>query len=157
MADTEFELISIDDGWQAATCDAVAAQIRDAGINIKRTSCRARPSGTTGPKYPFSATEWNMRPLGVQILALAYSSGVAWNETAFANAEFDALLAEAMSIADADKRREVMAKIEKIMQDEGVLIQPYWRSLFRHAKPNVKGAEMHPTFEHHHYKWWLDA
>ncbi|MDZ4093288.1 MAG: ABC transporter substrate-binding protein, partial [Paracoccaceae bacterium] len=37
MADHEFELISIDDGWQTATCDAVAAQIRDAGINIKRT------------------------------------------------------------------------------------------------------------------------
>ncbi len=33
-ADTEFELISIDDAWQAATCDAVAAQIRDAGIRI---------------------------------------------------------------------------------------------------------------------------
>ncbi len=78
------------------------------------------------------------------------SGDAAWNETAFANAEFDALLAEAMSIADADKRREVMAKIEKLMQDEGVMIQPYWRSLFRHAKPNVMGADMHPTFEIHH-------
>ncbi|MEZ5912193.1 MAG: hypothetical protein R3D84_08200 [Paracoccaceae bacterium] len=29
-------LISIDDAWQANSCDAVAAQ-RDAGINIKRT------------------------------------------------------------------------------------------------------------------------
>jgi hypothetical protein len=48
LAETEFELISLDDDWQAATCDAVAAQIRDAGINIKRTVCRARPSGTTG-------------------------------------------------------------------------------------------------------------
>ncbi|MDP3961535.1 MAG: ABC transporter substrate-binding protein, partial [Pseudorhodobacter sp.] len=37
MADHEFELISVDDSWQAATCDAVAAQIRGAGINIKRT------------------------------------------------------------------------------------------------------------------------
>jgi peptide/nickel transport system substrate-binding protein len=98
-----------------------------------------------------------MRPLGVQILALAYKSGVAWNETAFNNAEFDTLLAEAMSIADADKRREVMAKIETIMQGEGVVIQPYWRSLFRHAKPNVMDADMHPTFELHLYKYWLDA
>ena len=98
-----------------------------------------------------------MRPLGVQILALAYKSGVAWNETAFANAAFDTLLAEAMSIADNDKRREVMAKIEQIMQDEGVLIQPYWRSLYRHHKKNVMGADMHATFEHHHYKWWMQA
>jgi peptide/nickel transport system substrate-binding protein len=156
-ADTEFELISIDDNWQAASCDAVAAQIRDAGINIKRTILPGSTFWNDWLKYPFSATEWNMRPLGVQVLALAYKGGVAWNETAFNNAEFDALLAEAMSLADDDKRREVMAKIEKIMQDEGVLIQPYWRSLYRHTKENVKGCEMHPTFEHHHYKWSIEA
>jgi peptide/nickel transport system substrate-binding protein len=33
-----------------------------------------------------------MRPLGVQVLNLAYRSGVAWNETGFSNPEFDALL-----------------------------------------------------------------
>ena len=154
---TEFELISIDDAWQAQTCDSVAAQIRDAGINIKRTILPGSTFWNDWTKYPFSATEWNMRPLGVQVLALAYRSGVAWNETAFANADFDTLLSKAMSIADADERRVVMADIEKIMQDEGVLIQPYWRSLFRHHKENVKGADMHPTFEHHHYKWWIEA
>jgi peptide/nickel transport system substrate-binding protein len=157
MADFEHELISIDDSWQTATCDAVASQVRDAGIKIKRTILPGSTFWNDWTKYPFSATEWNMRPLGVQIMALAYKSGVAWNETAFNNAEFDTLLAEAMSIADADKRREVMAKIETIMQGEGVVIQPYWRSLFRHAKPNVMDADMHPTFELHLYKYWLDA
>jgi peptide/nickel transport system substrate-binding protein len=157
MADHEFELISLDDAWQAATCDAVAAQIRDAGIKVKRTLLPGSTYWNDWTKFPFSATEWNMRPLGVQTLALAYRSGVAWNESAFSNAEFDALLAEAMAIADADKRREVMAKIQTIMQDEAVLIQPYWRSLYRHFDPKVRGADMHPTFEHHHYKWWIDA
>ncbi|MDZ4097047.1 MAG: diguanylate cyclase, partial [Paracoccaceae bacterium] len=97
------------------------------------------------------------RPLGVQILALAYRTGEAWNEAAFSNAEFDALLAEALAIADADKRRAVMAKIEKIMQDEGVLIQPYWRSIFRHTNGKVRDADMHATFEQHHYRWWIAA
>jgi peptide/nickel transport system substrate-binding protein len=67
-ADTEFELISIDDGWQTGTCDAVAAQVRDAGINIKRTILPGSTFWNDWLKYPFSATEWNMRPLGVQIL-----------------------------------------------------------------------------------------
>jgi peptide/nickel transport system substrate-binding protein len=156
-ADTEFELISIDDDWQSATCDAVAAQIRDAGINVKRTILPGSTFWNDWTKYPFSATEWNMRPLGVQVLALAYKSGVAWNETAFSNAEFDKLLDEAMAIPDNDQRREVMAKIEKIMQDEGVLIQPYWRSLYRHTKATVHGCAMHATFEHHHYNWWIEA
>lgn len=155
--DFEHELISVDDNWQAATCDAVAAQIRDAGIKIKRTILPGATFWNDWTKYPFSATEWNMRPLGVQVLASAYRTGVAWNEAAYSNPEFDALLADAMAIADADKRREVMAKLEQILQDDGVMIQPYWRSLYRHMKPNIMNAEMHPAFEIHMYKYWIDA
>jgi peptide/nickel transport system substrate-binding protein len=156
-ADTEFELISLDDNWQAATCDAVAAQLRDAGVNIKRSILPGSTFWNDWLKYPFSATEWNMRPLGVQILALAYKSGVAWNETAFANPEFDAELTKALAIADASERRKVMERLQLIMQEQGVLIQPFWRSVFRHANANVRGADAHPIFEHHHYKWWIAA
>ncbi len=157
MADHEFELISIDDGWQTATCDAVAAQIRDAGINIKRTVLPGSTFWNDWTKYPFSATEWTMRPLGVQVLALAYRTGGSWNETAFANPDFDAELTKAMAIFDAAKRSEVMAKVEMIMQEQGVMIQPYWRSLFRHVNAKVKGCDIHPMFEHHHYKWSIEA
>jgi peptide/nickel transport system substrate-binding protein len=157
LTDHEFELISIDDAWQAATSDAVAAQMRDAGIKVKRTVLPGSTFWNDWTKYPFSSTEWNMRPLGVQILALAYRSGEAWNETAFSNKEFDDNLAKAMSILDADKRREVMKVLEQSMQDNGVLIQPYWRSLYRNFDAKVMGAEMHPTFEHHHYQWWINA
>ena len=95
--------------------------------------------------------------MGVQVLALAYRTGEAWNETAFANAEFDTLLGKAMSIADADKRREVMVRIETILQEEGVMIQPYWRSLYHHYKSTIKGAEMQPTFDLHVTDIWIDA
>ncbi|KAA2316862.1 ABC transporter substrate-binding protein [Pseudooceanicola sediminis] len=156
-ADTVFELISIDDQWISETCDAVAAQVRDAGINIERKILPGSTFWNDWLSYPWSATDWAMRPLGVQVLSLAYKSGVPWNESAMSNPEFDALLAEALSIADADKRKDVMAKLEQIMLDEGVMIQPYWRSLYNHAKPEVMGADMHPSIELHHYKWWIDA
>ncbi len=156
-ADTEFELISIDDDWQAATCDAIAAQVRDAGIRIKRTILPGATFWNDWTKYPWSATEWNMRPLGVQILNLAYKTGVPWNESAFSNAEFDALLEQANAIADADERRVVMRRLQEIMQEEGVLIQPYWRSIFRSTRPNVKGATMHPTFVVDYTNFWLEA
>ncbi|MEO1798397.1 MAG: ABC transporter substrate-binding protein [Pseudomonadota bacterium] len=149
MADFEHELISIDDDWRRATCDAAAAMLRDAGIPVRRTVLPGATFWNDWAKYPFSATDWAQRPLGVQVLALAYRSGEAWNESAFANEEFDALLAEATAIADADQRREVMAKIQTIMQEEGVVVQPYWRSIFRHTRPDVVGAEAHPTFEIH--------
>ncbi len=149
MADFEHDLVSIDDTWRKNTSDAAAAMLRDAGINVKRTVIPGATFWNDWTKYPLSTTDWAQRPLGVQVLALAYRSGEPWNESAFANDEFDALLAEALSIADADKRRDVMAKLQKIMQDEGVVVQPYWRSIYRHHKPDVVGAEMHPTFEIH--------
>jgi peptide/nickel transport system substrate-binding protein len=152
MADFEHELISIDDDWRKNTTDAVAAQLRDAGINVRRTVLPGSTFWNDWAQYPFSSTNWNMRPLGVQVLALAYRSGEAWNETAYANPEFDSKLAEALSIADADQRREVMAEIEQMLRDDGVIIQPYWRSIYRHYTDEVVGAEMHPTFEVHSYQ-----
>ena len=149
MADFEHDLVSIDDTWRKNTSDAAAAMIRDAGIPMQRTVLPRATFWNDWAKYPLSTTDWAQRPLGVQVLALAYRSGEPWNESAFANAEFDALLADALAIADADQRREVMAKLQKIMQDEGVIIQPYWRSIYRHHKANVVGADMHPTFEIH--------
>ena len=149
MADFEHDLISIDDNWRKDTTDAAAAMLRDAGIQVRRTVLPGSTFWNDWAKYPLSSTDWAQRPLGVQVLALAYRSGEAWNESAFASEEFDTLLAEAMSIADAAQRSEVMAKLQKIMQDEGVVVQPYWRSIYRHHREEVVGAEMHPTFEIH--------
>jgi peptide/nickel transport system substrate-binding protein len=156
LADTELELISLDDGWEAATTDAVAAQLRDAGANIKRTVMPGSTFWNDWQKFPFSSTTWNHRPLAVQNMSLAYTSTGSWNETGMANADFDAAMAQALSLADADARREVMVTLETILQDEGYIIQPFWRSLYRHAKEGVN-VDMHPSFEHHHYKWSITA
>ncbi|WP_425100663.1 ABC transporter substrate-binding protein [Tropicibacter sp. S64] len=155
MADWEHELISLDDGFTKNTADACAAQMRDAGIPVKRTVLPGSTFWNDWAKYPFSITEWNHRPLGVQVLALAYRSGEAWNEAGYANPEFDTLLNEALSIADVEKRRAVMEKVESTLRGDSVIIQPYWRSLYRHYKPGVVGAEMHPSFEIHPYKLGL--
>jgi len=154
-AATELELISLDDDFNRNTCDAVAAQMRDAGMTVKRTVLPGNTFWNNWTGYPFSATEWNMRPLGVQVYALAYKTGGSWNETGFANPELDALLTEAYAITDADERRGVMLKMETIIQDSGILVQPYWRSTFRHMTPDVNGLAMHPTFEIHLEKTWL--
>ena len=156
LEDYEHELISIDDDWRKDTTDVMAGQLRKAGIKVKRTVIPGSSFWNDWAKFPFSSTNWNMRPLGVQILALTYRSGEAWNETGFANAEFDRLLADALATPDADKRRGIMAKLENIMLQEGVVTQPYWRSLYNHSRPYVKGMGMHPTFEIHMDKIWLN-
>ena len=61
-ADTELELISLDDDFNRNTCDAVAAQMRDAGMKVKRTVLPGNTFWNNWLGYPFSSTEWNMRP-----------------------------------------------------------------------------------------------
>ncbi len=153
LADAEFEFISLDGGFELDTSDAVAAQMRDAGVNMKRTVMPGSTFWNDWQKYPFSSTTWNHRPLAVQNMSLAYTSTGSWNETGMANKDFDAAMVSALALADADKRKEYAAVMEKILQEEGYIIQPYWRSIFRHAKKNVMGVEMHPSYEHHHYLW----
>ncbi len=147
MADYEHELHSIDDAWRKDTTDAVAAQLRDAGIKVKRTVLPGSTFWNDWTKYPFSSTNWNHRPLGVQIWALAYRSGEAWNEFGWSNDAFDALLEEALATADLEKRRALMAKGEKMIQDEGVNIQPYWRALANHTSEGLTGGAHHISFE----------
>jgi peptide/nickel transport system substrate-binding protein len=155
--DHEYEIISIDDDWRRNTTDAVAAQMRDAGLNVKRTVIPGSTFWNDWTKYPFSSTNWNGRPLGVQVLALAYKGGAPWNETAYADAEFDSLLEQALATPDADARRVIMAKIEANLRDSGVIIQPYWRSIYRSYREGVMGYEMHQAFEQHLDKVWLDS
>jgi peptide/nickel transport system substrate-binding protein len=155
-AQTELDLVSIDDDWRRNSCDAVAAQLRDAGFKVARTVLTAEAFWSGWTDYPFSGTNWNMRPLAVQTYALAYRTGSPWNETAFSDPRFDALLDQALGLEDAGERRELMAEMEKILQSSGIMIQPYWRSLFCHMQPEVRGLVMHPTYENHLEKVWLD-
>jgi peptide/nickel transport system substrate-binding protein len=154
--DHEFDLISYESDYVKNPGDVIAEQCREAGFKIKRTVIPGSSFWNDWTKYPWSTTEWNMRPLGVQVLALAYRTGEAWNECAYSNPDFDAKLAQALAIADPDKRKTMMVDIEKILQDSGIIVQPFWRSLYRHTKPYVKGLEKHQTFELHMEKVWLD-
>jgi len=156
-SDHEFELISLDDDWQKSTADAIAGQMRDAGLKVTRKVIPAATFWNDWNKYPFSCTEWLGRPLGVQVLGLAYKSGVAWNESGYADPKFDALLEEALATPDPDARRTIMADIEKTLRDSGIIIQPYWRSVYRTHRKGVNGCEQHQALEQHFDKAWIES
>ena len=61
------------------------------------------------------------------------------------NPEFDRLLTEAEGILDVDRRREVMAKLERLMQEEGPIVQPLWIALATFMDKRVVGFRMHST------------
>jgi peptide/nickel transport system substrate-binding protein len=156
-ADHEFELISVEVDWQKATADAIAGQMRDAGLRVKRTVLPAATFWNDWTKYPFSCTEWLGRPLGVQVLALAYKSGAAWNESSYSNAEFDQLLDQALATPEVGPRKKIMAKIEQNLRDSGIIIQPYWRSVYRTYRDGVHGIEQHQALEQYFEKVWLEG
>lgn len=156
QADFEHEIISVDESWHKNTCDAVAAQLRDAGFKVKRTVLPGSTFWNDWTKYPFSATNWNMRPLGIQVIVLAYRTGGSWNETAYSNPDLDKLIDEALTIGSDADRRPLMKEIEQIIQDSGIIIQPYWRNLYNHSVAAVKNHGMHPMFELDLQQVWLD-
>jgi len=154
-AETEIELISIDGDWRTVTTDAIAALLRQAGFNIRRTIIAGQTFWNAWTDYPFSTTAWGGRPLGVQVLALAYKSGQPWNETGFSNPEFDALLERALELPDPDDRRPLMARLETILRDSGIIIQPYWRNQTMHHTARVHNLSRERFRELHVQQVWL--
>lgn len=134
-----------DETWEVSAVQAMVEQWKEAGIRCKINVMPGASFWEVWDKVPFGMTNWTHRPLGVMVLALAYQTGVPWNESAYSNPEFDALLAKAEGILDVDKRREVMAEIELLMQQDGPIVQPIWRSVFTAYDKKVLGFQMHPT------------
>jgi peptide/nickel transport system substrate-binding protein len=133
--------------WEPNTCQVIAEMVRPAGINL---AVRIMPGGTYWDRWtewPFGFTSWAHRPLGVQVLNLAYRSGAAWNETGYANPAFDAALSRANSLLDVDARREVMRELETMMQTDSIIIQPYWRSIHTASSQRLQGFALQPARE----------
>ena len=131
--------------WELNAVQGLVEQWREAGIRCRIKVLPSTQYWEVWTKLPFGFTRWTHRPLGVMALALAYRSGVPWNESGCANDEFDALLTEAEGLLDANERREVMAKLERIMQTDGPIVQPIWRGALTAYDKQVKGFCMHPT------------
>lgn len=131
--------------WEAASVTVMVEMWKAAGIDVKMNVMPSASFWDVWQKVPFGYTAWTHRPLGVMVLGLAYRTGVPWNESSYANPEFDKLLTQAEGILEADRRREVMAKLEVILQEDGPIVQPLWRVVQTGFDKRVKGFRMHPT------------
>ena len=134
-----------DPSWELAAVETMVSQWKDAGIRVNINVVPSAKFWEVWTEVPFGFTSWVHRPLGFMALSLAYRTGVPWNESRYSNPEFDELLTVAEGTLDIDKRREVLAELEKIMQEDGPICQPMWRSLYVAYDKKVKGFQMHPT------------
>jgi peptide/nickel transport system substrate-binding protein len=134
-----------DPPWNGSESQAAIEQWKEAGIRVKLKIMPGAEYWDVWTKVPLGCTIWYHRPLGVMVLGLAYRTGVPWNESGWSNAEFDKLLDEAEGTVDLEKRKAVMAKLEHILQEDGPIVQPLWRTNFTFYDKKVKGFSMHPS------------
>ncbi len=134
-----------DPAFELSTVQIMKQQWAPAGIRVKINPMPSAQYWEIWQTVPFGFTSWAHRPVAVMLLEQAYRSGVAWNESEYANPEFDRLLDEAGTIADPAQRRTVMAKIQKIMQEDGPIVQPVWRPSMTAYDKTIKGFSMHPA------------
>ncbi len=132
-------------GWELLAVQAMVEQWKEAGIRVKINVMPSTQYWEIWTKTPFGFTTWAHRPLGVMSLALAYRTGVPWNESKYSNPEFDRLLGMAEGTIDVASRREIMAQLEKILQEDGPIVQPVWRAIFTFMDKRVQGFKAHPT------------
>jgi len=156
--ETEINCIK-DPDWESKAVTVMAGMWKQIGVNVKVNVLPAAQYWEiwNANTNPFAFTSWTHRPLGVMVLGLAYRTGVPWNESFWSNAKFDELLTKAEGILDVDKRREVIKDIEVLMQEEGPIVQPLWRSVFMAMDKKVKGFAGHPTSYIFPWQWSLEG
>jgi peptide/nickel transport system substrate-binding protein len=143
--------------WELLAVQTMVEQWKEAGIRVKINVMPSAQYWDVWTKVPFGFTTWAHRPLGTMVLALAYRSGAAWNESRWSNAEFDKLITEAEGYLDLAKRKAVMDKIERIMLDDGPVVVPVWRAVFNYTDKKIKGYKIHPSIYIEAKDVWIDA
>ena len=143
--------------WEQDSVAVLQQNLREAGINLNIQVLPAAQYWDIWDKAPFSLTVWTHRPLGTMALALAYRSGVPWNETSYANPEFDAALARAEALVDIEQRRAAMEEAQRILREDAVMVQPFFRAELTAHLDHVKGWQTHPTLYHQFQNVWIDA
>ncbi len=144
-----------DPKWESNVALAMREQLAEAGITL---NVEVLPGGTYWERWdtwPYSITVWVARPLGVQVLSLAYRSGVPWNETNYNNPAFDAALDRAEATLDLEERKVIVAELQKMMQDDAILTLPFWLKIFTAANQRVNGFAYHSARELHINGTWL--
>ncbi|MBI3977775.1 MAG: ABC transporter substrate-binding protein [Chloroflexi bacterium] len=143
----------VDPQYESVMATILQREAAKAGIKV---TLRPLPATQYWDKWldvNFGLTSWTHRPIATMVLALAYVCGAKWNESHWCDKEFESLLNEASSVYDLEKRRAVMAKLQKQIQENGAIHIPFWRDNFRVINAQLKGIASHPSSN----QWWHDT
>lgn len=142
--------LSSSDAAFAGALDAAAlfqGQAAPAGIQV---SIKRQPADSywddVWMKAPFSMGYWGGRPTADQMFSTAWQSSAKWNDTHWKNEKFDALLLQARSLLDEQKRAEIYGELQSIAHDDGGAMIPLFGDYLDAANKKVGGVKPHPLF-----------
>jgi peptide/nickel transport system substrate-binding protein len=141
--------------WEVNAVQSMREMWKAGGIDVTINVMPGAQYWEVWDKTPFGFTGWTHRPLGVMVLNLGYRSGVPWNESRYSNPAFDKALDEASAVLDVAERTKKMEKVEQILQQDAVIVQPLWRSIITAGSDKVHNYVMHPTNYHQMNKVWV--
>ena len=134
-----------DPAWELLAVQAMVEQWADANIRVNINVMPSAQFWEVWDKVPFGYTFWTHRPLGFMVLGLAYRSGVPWNESHYANPDFDAKLTTAEGTLDVEERRKIMVELETDHAGRRPDHAACVACASTAAYDKVKGYGMHPT------------
>lgn len=142
--------------WEGQVVQSLIEQWKEAGIRIQMNPVPAAQYWEIWKKVPLGFTDWNHRALGIMLLGLCFRTGGSWNESGYSNPEFDRIVTKAEGMLDIEQRRQHMAELEKILLEDGPIVQPVYRSIFSAYHKKLQNFTMHPTNYNYYKDYWIE-
>jgi peptide/nickel transport system substrate-binding protein len=160
--------LSSSDAAFAGAVDAaqlIAASAAEAGINIEVV--REPKDGywsNVWNKKGWSACYWGGRPTEDWMFSAAYTNDTEWNDTAWkgteSSAKFNDIVVAARAELDDNKRREMYAECQRLVNDDGGTICPMFANYINaHSKKLAHGSSVASNWDLDGGKlaerWWF--
>ena len=143
--------------WEQDTCQVLQQQCREAGINLELEVLPQAQYWEVWDKSDFGLTFWTDRPLAVMLHKLAYRSDAKWNEARLKSSSYDAALDAAAASPDAKAASQHMKKCQEELQNNHVMVQPYFVKIYTGGNSKVMNFPRHPAEFYPFHRLWMDA
>lgn len=156
------KLATKNDEGEAEIAQALKELAIPAGFDIELDITDANGYWNRWTEVDLGITAWTHRPLGTMVLAAGYTvdaegKPVPWNETRWADEEFNTKLKAAQSTLDVEARRQIMGELEDIFQERGPIFISFWKNVWNITRSEFKNVVGHPTSYDLLTEVWKDA
>jgi peptide/nickel transport system substrate-binding protein len=122
-----------------AFAQALKEMAAPAGITINVKLMPSSAFWDQVEEWPVKVSGWGGRPLATDVLDLVLRCGAPYPELHYCNEEFDRLVDEVEGAVDVEKRRQLLCKVQRMMQEDCGLLLPFWNIDYYAYRQPVRG------------------